>query len=243
VIAINFREDDDELIGAELVTADDDLLLVSRKGQSVRFRADDSQLRPMGRATSGVTGMKFRSGDQLLSMSVVPHSPDEDSPTRYVFTATDGGWAKRTVVEDYRVQGRGGLGIKAMKLQDSRGSLVGAMVVTDTDEVMAIKASGQVTRSAAADVPAKGRDTMGVKFVTVAEDDSVVGIARNTEREVDEEILDGTEAVDPELPDDITDGGEGTAETTTSVVDETSDVVPDSSAETHDTAAQEDGPE
>ena len=110
VIAINFRDDEDELIGARLVTADDDLLLVSRKGQSVRFRADDSQLRPMGRATSGVTGMKFRAGDELLSMSVVPHSPEADAPVRYVFTVTNGGWAKRTVVEEYRVQGRGGLG-------------------------------------------------------------------------------------------------------------------------------------
>ncbi|MEP6666686.1 MAG: intein-containing DNA gyrase subunit A, partial [Nocardioidaceae bacterium] len=175
VIAINFRDDADELIGAELVTADDDLLLVSRKGQSVRFRANDSQLRPMGRATSGVTGMKFRQGDELLSMSVVPSDPAEDAPTQYVFTVTNGGWAKRTVVSAYRVQGRGGLGIKAMKLADQRGSLVGAMVVTDTDEVMAIRASGQVTRSPAADVPAKGRDTMGVKFVTVADSDSVVG--------------------------------------------------------------------
>ncbi len=191
VIAINFRDDDDELIGARLVTADDDLLLMSTKGQSVRFRADDSQLRPMGRATSGVTGMKFREGDELLSMEVVPSNPDADAPTLYVFTVTDGGWAKRTNVEEYRRQGRGGLGIKAMKLADERGSLVGGIVVTDTDEVMTVRASGQVTRSPAVDVPAKGRDTMGVKFVTVGGTDSVVRIARNTEREVDDELLDG----------------------------------------------------
>jgi DNA gyrase subunit A len=199
VIAINFREDDDELIGAELVTADDDLLLVSRKGQSVRFRADDSQLRPMGRATSGVTGMKFRTGDELLSMSVIQANPPgaEDTANRYVFTVTDGGWAKRTMVEEYRLQGRGGLGIKAMKLADARGSLVGAMVVTAGDEVLAIKASGQVTRSTASDVPAKGRDTMGVRFVTVAASDSVVAIARNIEREVDDLVAD--EAADDEL--------------------------------------------
>jgi DNA gyrase subunit A len=185
VIAVNFRDDDDELIGAELVTADDDLLLVSRKGQSVRFHADDEQLRPMGRATSGVTGMKFRAGDELLSMSVVGANENGDV-TRYVFTVTDGGWAKRTAVSEYRVQGRGGLGIKAMKLADARGSLVGAMVVVDGDEVLAVRASGQVTRSAASDVPAKGRDTMGVKFVSVGGEDSVVAIARNPEREVDE---------------------------------------------------------
>jgi DNA gyrase subunit A len=199
VIAINFREDDDELIGAELVTADDDLLLVSPTGQSVMFRSDDSQLRPMGRATSGVTGMKFRTGDELLSMSVIQANPPgaEDTANRYVFTVTDGGWAKRTMVEEYRLQGRGGLGIKAMKLADARGSLVGAMVVTAGDEVLAIKASGQVTRSTASDVPAKGRDTMGVRFVTVAASDSVVAIARNIEREVDDLVAD--EAADDEL--------------------------------------------
>ncbi|MDP9317752.1 MAG: DNA gyrase subunit A, partial [Actinomycetota bacterium] len=197
VIAINFREDDDELIGAELLTAADDLLLVSRKGQSVRFRADDTQLRPMGRATSGVTGMKFRAGDKLLSMSVIASDvPDRDGegsaaadpgPERYVFTVTDGGFAKRTQVGAYRLQGRGGIGIKAMRLADARGSLVGAIVVTDADEVMAVRASGQVTRSAATDVPAKGRDTMGVKFATVSDGDSVVAIARNAEPDVDDE--------------------------------------------------------
>jgi DNA gyrase subunit A len=200
VIAINFRDDEDELIGAELVTADDDLLLVSRKGQSVRFHADDEQLRPMGRATSGVTGMKFRAGDELLSMSVVRagQNGDGEATPHYVFTATDGGWAKRTAVSEYRVQGRGGLGIKAMKLADARGSLVGAMVVVDNDEVLTVKASGQVTRAAASDVPAKGRDTMGVKFVTVDGDDSVVAIARNSEREVDDELLEDAVSGDDE---------------------------------------------
>ena len=206
VIAINFRDEEDELIGAELVTADDDLLLVSRKGQSVRFHATDEQLRPMGRATSGVTGMKFRAGDELLSMSVVradqngqdADGEDAEPVVHYVFTATDGGFAKRTVVSEYRVQGRGGLGIKAMKLADARGSLVGAMVVVDGDEVLAVKASGQVTRSAATDVPAKGRDTMGVKFVTVDDSDSVVAIARNAERDVDDELLEGDVSGDDE---------------------------------------------
>ena len=119
----------------------------------------------MGRATSGVTGMKFRRGDELLSMSVIRAGSSEDE--RYVFTVTDGGFAKRTQVSEYRQQGRGGLGIKAMKLNEDRGSLVGGLVVTDNDEVIAIKASGQITRSAVAEVPVKGRDTMGVKFVGV----------------------------------------------------------------------------
>jgi DNA gyrase subunit A len=179
IIAVNFRDEDDELIGAELCGPDDEVLLISRKGQSIRFPASDSELRPMGRATSGVTGMKFRPGDELLSMSVI--RADVESDERYVFTVTDGGFAKRTYVFEYRQQGRGGLGIKAMKLNEDRGSLVGGLVVTDNDEVIAIKASGQITRSAVAEVPVKGRDTMGVRFVGVGENDSVVVIALNPE--------------------------------------------------------------
>ena len=184
VIAINFREEGDELIGAALVSSEDDVLLISRKGQAIRFQADDSQLRPMGRATSGVTGMKFRAGDQLLSMAVL--RADEDYADQYVFTVTDGGFAKRTAVDEYRQQGRGGLGIKAMKLNEDRGQLVGGLIVGEADEVMAIKVSGQVTRSAVADVPVKGRDTMGVKFVGVKGTDAVGAIALHPESDSDE---------------------------------------------------------
>ena len=184
VIAINFREEGDELIGAALVSSEDDVLLISRKGQAIRFQADDSQLRPMGRATSGVTGMKFRAGDQLLSMAVL--RADEDYADQYVFTVTDGGFAKRTAVDEYRQQGRGGLGIKAMKLNEDRGQLVGGLIVGEADEVMAIKVSGQVTRSAVADVPVKGRDTMGVKFVGVKGTDAVGAIALYPESDSDE---------------------------------------------------------
>ena len=190
VIAVNFREDDDELIGAELCSAEDEVLLISRKGQAIRFPADDEQLRPMGRATSGVTGMRFREGDQLLSMSIIRRGESEEG--RFVFTVTDGGFAKRTQVSEYREQGRGGLGIKAMKLNEDRGSLVGGLVVTENDEVIAIKASGQITRSAVSEVPVKGRDTMGVRFVGVRESDSVVVIALNPETTADVTELDET---------------------------------------------------
>jgi DNA gyrase subunit A len=206
VIAVNFREDDDELIGASLCTPDDDVLLISRKGQAIRFQADDAQLRPMGRATSGVTGMKFRFGDALLSMSVIGSDMEEDD--RFVFTVTDGGFAKRTKVSEYRQQGRGGLGIKAMKLNEDRGSLVGGLVVSESDEVIAIKSSGQITRSAVAEVPAKGRDTMGVKFVRVAEDDAVSVIAINPEASAEE---DESGAVDPVLSEQGTVEPEGAA--------------------------------
>src|SRR5919106_1447502 len=130
VIAVAFRNESDEVIGAELVGRTDDILLVSRKAQAIRFTATDEQLRPMGRATGGAFGMKFRDGDELLSMSVV-----RDGTDSYVFTVTNGGYAKRTAVEDYRVQGRGGLGIKAMKINEDRGSLVGGLVVTEDDAV------------------------------------------------------------------------------------------------------------
>ncbi|WP_405064586.1 DNA gyrase subunit A [Kribbella sp. NBC_01505] len=190
IIAVNFRDEDDELIGAEMASAEDDLMLVSRKGQSIRFTANDEQLRPMGRATSGVTGMKFRDGDELLSMAVIRAGSEEDA--QYVFTVTDAGYAKRSKVSEYRQQGRGGLGIKAVKLNDERGSLVGAIVVVDEDQVLAIKASGQVVRSRVDSVPVKGRDTMGVRFAGVGESDAVVAIARNTDLTV-EGLEDGSE--------------------------------------------------
>ncbi len=206
VIAINFREDDDELIGAELVNSDDDILLVSRKGQSIRFRADDTQLRPMGRATSGVTGMKFRGGDSMLSMSVIraeqvaaeeaaeAEGSVEESEVKeqYVFTITDAGFAKRTRINDYRTQGRGGLGIKAMALtNEDRGGIVGAFIVEEGDEVLSITQGGQVVRSPINDnFRPTGRSTMGVKFVTPKEGDAVAVVARSVEAKVIDEALD-----------------------------------------------------
>ncbi|OPF79209.1 DNA gyrase subunit A [Streptomyces antioxidans] len=193
VIAINLRamEDgrEDELIGAELVSSADDLLLISKKAQSIRFTATDDSLRPMGRATSGVKGMSFREGDELLSMNVV-------RPGTFVFTATDGGYAKRTNVDEYRVQGRGGLGIKAAKIVEDRGSLVGALVVEETDEILAITLSGGVIRTRVNEVRETGRDTMGVQLINLGKRDAVVGIARNAEagreaEEVEEEIAAG----------------------------------------------------
>jgi DNA gyrase subunit A len=192
VIAINLLESD-ELVAARLVDADADILVVSRKGMSVRFTADDEALRPMGRATSGVTGMKFRTGDRLLSMDVVR---DDDA---YVFVVTEGGWAKRTRLSEYRVQGRGGLGIKVAKLHDDRGDLVGALVVGEDDEVLVVMEHGKVVRSPVTGVPAKGRDTMGVVFAKPDNGDRIIALARNSERAlgVDE---DG-EGPDGEAPD------------------------------------------
>ncbi len=204
VIAINFRETEsdeqgDELIGAQLCGPDDDILLISRKGQAIRFHADDSQLRPMGRATSGVKGMDFRHDDEMLSMSVIrPHDEDESTPQQYVFTITDGGFAKRSPIEEYRVQSRGGLGIKTMKQDDDRGTLVGGFTVIDGDEVLAIKNSGQVTRSAIDDhLRPTSRHTKGVKFVGVKNDDAVAVVARSVESAV-ERTLDAAVASEAE---------------------------------------------
>ena len=194
VIAINFREDDDELIGAELVFPDDEILLVSRKGQAVRFRADDSQLRPMGRATSGVTGMKYAEGDSVLSMSVIRAAQvateDSDENVQYVFTMTDGGFAKRTRTNEYRLTNRGAKGVKAMSLaNEERGVLVGAFIVEDGDEVMSITQGGQVVRSRIDEnFRVLGRSTMGVKFVTPKEGDAVAVVARSVEAKVEEEL-------------------------------------------------------
>ncbi|MGI8458864.1 MAG: DNA gyrase subunit A [Propionibacteriaceae bacterium] len=236
IIAVNFRDDDDELIGAELCHPEDDVLLVSRKGQAIRFGADGEQLRPMGRATSGVTGMKFRTDDELLSMSVIASDLAENE--RYVFTVTDGGFAKRTAVSEYRQQGRGGLGIKAMKLSDGRGSLVGGIVVAENDEVIAIKASGQVTRSAVSEVAVKGRDTMGVKFVGVADNDSVVVIAVNPESNAAvAEITEATEtaAASPESPTPADPSGEvESSDRTDDGVDGASESAPESGAREDD---------
>lgn len=206
VIAINFREDDDELIGAELASEGDHILLVSRKGQAIRFKAaltpaeveagEQEQLRPMGRATSGVTGMKFRDGDSLLSMSVIRAAEaaheDSDEAVQYVFTITDGGYAKRTRISDYRLQSRGGLGIKAMTLtNEERGVLVGGFIVEDGDEVLSITTGGQVVRSPINDdFRPTGRSTQGVKFVTPKSGDSVAVVARSVESRVDDEIDD-----------------------------------------------------
>ena len=189
IIAIKLREGD-ELVSALLVSEADDLLLVSRKGMSIRFSASDESLRPMGRDTSGNIGMHFRSGDQLLSASVI-----NDVEGAYVFVVTEGGYAKRTSVDQYRPQNRGGIGIKVAKLEEKRGDIVGAQIVTDEDEVLVVLESGKVVRSAVAEVPAKGRDTMGVVFARFEETDSVIGVAKNSERnlETNEELIDGAE--------------------------------------------------
>ena len=259
VIAINFREDDDELIGAELVYGEDDILLVSRLGQAIRFRADDTQLRPMGRATSGVTGMKFREGDSLLSMSVIRATQvaaeeaaglaehDEESADveataeqvaevkpQYVFTITDGGFAKRSRISEYRLQSRGGLGIKAMALTNAdRGGLVGAFIVEDGDEILSITASGQVVRSPIDEAfRPTGRSTQGVKFVSPKKNDNVAVVARSVEaREDEEESIEGESPADGSVDGAVAEQVDGGVPSTEGATIESD---PATSAETED---------
>ena len=179
IIAIKLKGDD-EVVAAMLVSNSDDLLLVSRKGMSIRFSASEKSLRAMGRDTSGNIGMNFRKGDFLLSATVI-----NDIADSYVFIATEGGYAKRTAVDQYRPQNRGGLGIKVAKLEEKRGDLVGAIICSESDEVLVVLASGKVVRSAVSEVPAKGRDTMGVVFARFDEADSVIGLAKNSERNLE----------------------------------------------------------
>jgi len=186
LIAINLREDEegraDELVSAVAVNSDDDLILVSRKGQSIRFSADDDTLRPMGRATSGVTGMKFRDNDELLSADVVREGSD-------MFVVTEGGFAKRTDISEYRVQGRNGYGIKVANLVEERGDLVGALITEAEDEVLVIMKKGKIVRSAVSEVNRTGRNTQGVTFAKPDKNDSIIAVARNVERNLGDSDL------------------------------------------------------
>ena len=214
LIAINLR-DDDEVVSAFLVSPEDDILLISRNGMSLRFHANNESLRPMGRSTSGVTGMKVRDGDELISAQVV-------IPESFVFVVTEGGYAKRTHVEGYRVQGRNGFGIKVAKLVEGRGALVGGLIVSENDEVLVVMQSGKVVRTNVSEVPAKGRDTMGVIFAKPGKGDSIIGIARNQDRQLDEQKEDDAEVEATEesvINSEVVDTQENTPTTASTDVD------------------------
>jgi DNA gyrase subunit A len=184
LIAISLKPGD-EVVSASLVRNADELLLVSKKAMSLRFTTDDDSLRPMGRSTSGVIGMKFREGDELLTMARVDSQSTQGA---FVFTATDGGYGKKTPIEEYRLQGRGGIGIKAAKIdEDSRGTLVSALVLEDKDEILAITSAGTVMRTPAAEVRQTGRDSMGVRLVNLDIGVTLLSVTRNSEDEISEQ--------------------------------------------------------
>jgi len=215
IIAMNLR-DDDELISAQLADDSSDLMLVSRKGYSVRFTANDATLRPMGRATGGVIGMRFKTDDDhLLSMDVVT----EDS---FLVTVTDGGFGKRTSVDEWAAKGRGTQGVRAMRLVEERGGLVGALVCDADDEIFSIATNGVVIRTRVAEVKATGRDTMGVRLQALPEGEAVVAVARaSAELESDDELDD---ELDNEIDDVSADGVESTDVVANDETDDETDV-------------------
>ena len=188
IVAVNLR-DNDELVGAVLCSSEDDLLLVSANGQSIRFSATDEALRPMGRATSGVQGMRFNADDYLLSLNVVREGT-------YLLVATSGGYAKRTAIEEYPVQGRGGKGVLTVMYDRRRGRLVGALIVDDDSELYAITSGGGVIRTAARQVRKAGRQTKGVRLMNLGEGATLLAIARNAEENADEAVGDDDGAAD-----------------------------------------------
>ncbi|NDG94972.1 MAG: DNA gyrase subunit A [Actinobacteria bacterium] len=193
IIAINLAEDD-EVIGARLVSTEDDIFLASTKGMSVRFTASDEILRPMGRDTRGVIGMRFREGDSLLSMDIV-------RPGQHIVTITDGGFAKRTLEDEWTARNRGILGVRAMKIDEKRGSLVAAMICDPDDQIFAIASNGVVIRTAVSELRPSGRDTMGVTMMRLGDEDSVVAVARSGEKASEDDIAD-------DVQDDVQDGTE-----------------------------------
>lgn len=200
IIAINLAEDD-EVIGARLVSTEDDIFLASTKGMSVRFTASDEILRPMGRDTRGVIGMRFREGDSLLSMDIV-------RPGQHIVTITDGGFAKRTLEDEWAARNRGILGVRAMKIDEKRGSLVAAMICDPDDQIFAIASNGVVIRTAVSELRPSGRDTMGVTMMRLGDEDSVVAVARSGEKASEDDISD-------DVQDDVqdeTEPGESDAE-------------------------------
>jgi DNA gyrase subunit A len=200
LVAVNLR-DGDELVGAALCSAESDLVLVSAQGQSVRFHASDEALRPMGRATSGVLGMRFNGDDELLAMEVARDNT-------FVLVATAGGYAKRTDIEEYPVQNRGGKGVLTVQYNPKRGTLVGALIVDIDDELYAITSSGGVIRTSAKEVRKAKRQTMGVRLMNLSEGDELIAIARNAETE-DEDVA-GSAAAGTVVADTAGDsGGEG----------------------------------
>ncbi len=196
VIAINLREGD-EVVQSLLANEGDEILLVSRNGMSLRFTATNEALRPMGRATAGVKGMAIKGDDEVLNADVV-------TDQGFVFVVTEGGFAKRTAVDQYRPQNRGGMGIKVAKLSEQRGRLAGGLVCAEDDEVMVVLESGKVVRSGVAEVPAKGRDTMGVVFCRFDEDDRVLAVARNKEQVLEDEVDGSTLEKASDTPEETT---------------------------------------
>jgi DNA gyrase subunit A len=175
IIAIKMREEDDELVSVRSSTGEDDILMVSRKGQAIRF--SEKEARPMGRDTAGVKGMGLRKGDEVISADVIGVNEGD------LLVVTENGYGKRTKLADYPRKGRGGLGVKTVQLTEARGHLVGARVVRDGYQVMLISNGGTVIKIPVEDVKRLGRATQGVIVMRLREGEQVSALAPVVEAE------------------------------------------------------------
>jgi DNA gyrase subunit A len=170
-------EDGDEVIGVRLTDGQQEVILSTANGQSIRFK--EEQVRPTGRGTFGVVGMKLDSGDKVVSMEILTLGFD-------ILTVSEGGYGKRTEMDEYRLQSRGGKGIITMKTTDKTGQVVGVQQVTEDDELMLISNRGKIIRLRIKDIRVIGRNTQGVRLIELEEGERVVSLARLAEKEEDE---------------------------------------------------------
>ncbi len=181
IIAIKIREDD-ELLAVRHTSGDDDVMMISRLGQAIRFHEAD--VRPTGRSASGVHGMRLRKGDEVIAMDIARDDSD-------LFVITENGFGKRTPISEYRITGRGGIGVRTIALTDRKGYLVGVKVVRENHEIMLQSRDGVMIRVRADGISRHGRATQGVKVMNMREGDVVSAIARMVVSEsgaTDEEI-------------------------------------------------------
>jgi DNA gyrase subunit A len=185
-------EERDEVIGVRLTDGNQEIILSTADGQSIRFK--EEQVRPTGRGTFGVVGMKLDAGDKVVSMEIL-------SLGAYILTVAEGGYGKRTAMDEYRLQSRGGKGIITMKTTDKTGRVIGVQLVTEDDQLMMITNAGKIIRLRIKDIRVIGRNTQGVRLIELEEGERVVSVARLAEGdEEDEEQAEEKQA--DEKPDD-----------------------------------------
>jgi DNA gyrase subunit A len=199
IIAINIR-DDDELIAVRRTSGHDDIIMVSRSGQAARF--SESQVRAMGRDTSGVRGMNVsQRGNAVLAMDVARDDQE-------LLVVTENGYGKRTPIPDYPVKGRGTMGVKTIQLTENKGALAGALVVREHQELVFISQNGMVQRTSVRGINRYGRASQGVRVMNIRDDDQVSAVALVVESEAETAapvIDDASAQLEPELPTDSED--------------------------------------
>ncbi len=232
IIALGFKTEDDELISVKVTEGDDRVFLASADGQSICFHESDA--RAMGRTAAGVFGMRFRKGDELIGMDVI--SAEDEVST--ILTVTEKGYGKRTTIDEYPVQRRGGKGVLTIKTSDRNGQLIGVRVVDEENELLLVSDQGQILRTPVHQISTYSRNTQGVRIMSLADDERVASIAA---LEPEEEEEDGEFELDEDgqriEPESSTDEGEDQAQ---GPEDEEAPADLESSDEEADTTSDED---